>query len=104
MGEAAKGEQNRATQGGEKDGGLHGSGTVVRREVGHFGIGDLSRGGGVGLQQGNNVGIWHETYLVPAGSSETIYANMPLLGLGRVSGGVPANSRGRTAAERLHRK
>lgn len=49
----------------------------------------------------NAVGIWHETYVVPAGGSETIYDNMPLLGLGRVSGVVPTNSRGRTAAERL---
>ncbi|QNE19835.1 DUF4188 domain-containing protein [Kribbella qitaiheensis] len=54
--------------------------------------------------QGNNVGIWHETYVVPAGGFETIYGNMPLLGLGKVSGVVPANSRGRSAAERLAKK
>lgn len=51
--------------------------------------------------QDNAVGIWHETYVVPAGGSESIYANMPLLGLGKVSGVVAANTRGRTAAERL---
>ncbi|ADB36021.1 conserved hypothetical protein [Kribbella flavida DSM 17836] len=53
--------------------------------------------------KGHNVGIWHETYVVPAGHTETIYGNMPLLGLGKVSGVVPVNSRGRTAAERLSR-
>ncbi|MDX6237052.1 MAG: hypothetical protein QOG10_1867 [Kribbellaceae bacterium] len=51
--------------------------------------------------KGNTVGIWHETYVVPARNSETIYANMPLLGLGQVSGVAPVNTRGRTAAERL---
>ncbi|GAA1564675.1 DUF4188 domain-containing protein [Kribbella sancticallisti] len=52
----------------------------------------------------NAVGIWHETYVVPAGHTETIYGNMPLLGLGKVAGVVPVNSRGRTAAERLATK
>lgn len=47
------------------------------------------------------VGIWHETYVVPAGNTETIYGNMPLLGLGRVQGVVPVGKRGDTAAERL---
>jgi len=51
--------------------------------------------------KGNAVGIWHETYVVPARNSETIYANMPLLGLGQVSGVAPVNTRGGTAAERL---
>jgi hypothetical protein len=32
------------------------------------------------------VGIFHETYVVPAGAYETIYANMPPVGLGRVAG------------------
>lgn len=51
----------------------------------------------------NTVGIWHETYVVPARHSETIYGNMPLTGLGQVAGVVPVSSRGRTAAERLSR-
>jgi Domain of unknown function (DUF4188) len=51
--------------------------------------------------KGNTVGIWHETYVVPAQNSETIYANMPLLGLGQVSGVAPVTIRGQTAAERL---
>lgn len=29
-----------------------------------------------------NVGVWHETYKVNAGQFETIYANMPRMGLG----------------------
>jgi hypothetical protein len=49
-------------------------------------------------------GIWHETYIVPAGNTETIYGNMPLLGLGRVAGVVPVGTKGETAAERLHIK
>lgn len=51
--------------------------------------------------QGGAVGIWHETYVVPAGNTETIYGNMPLLGLGRVRGVEPVGNRGDTAAERL---
>jgi len=48
------------------------------------------------------VGIWHETYVVPAGHTETIYGNMPPFGLGQVAGVVPVGQRGETAAERLH--
>jgi hypothetical protein len=29
------------------------------------------------------VGIWHETYVVPAGNYENIYTNMPTFGLGK---------------------
>lgn len=54
--------------------------------------------------QGSNVGIWHETYVVPAGQFETIYGNMPLLGLGKVAGVVPVNRRAATAAQRLARR
>ncbi|GAA3570088.1 DUF4188 domain-containing protein [Kribbella ginsengisoli] len=51
--------------------------------------------------QGNNVGIYHETYVVPTGHTETIYGNMPITGLGKVAGVIPVNKRGQTAAERL---
>ena len=51
--------------------------------------------------KGGAVGIWHETYVVPAGNTETIYGNMPLLGLGRARGVEPVGKRGDTAAERL---
>ncbi|TJZ46295.1 DUF4188 domain-containing protein [Streptomyces piniterrae] len=47
------------------------------------------------------VGIWHETYVVPAGSYESIYANMPPSGLGAVRGVVPVGRRGERAADRL---
>ena len=52
--------------------------------------------------KGGAVGIWHETYVIPAGKTETIYGNMPLVGLGRVNGVEPVNQRGETAAERLN--
>ncbi|MEU4844498.1 DUF4188 domain-containing protein [Streptomyces gilvosporeus] len=47
------------------------------------------------------VGFWHETYAVPAGSYESIYANMPPHGLGAVRGVVPVGRRGERAADRL---
>jgi hypothetical protein len=52
---------------------------------------------------GGGVGIWHETYVVPPGNTETIYGNMPLLGLGRAAGVEPVGGRSETAAQRLHR-
>jgi hypothetical protein len=52
--------------------------------------------------KGGAVGIWHETYVVPAGNTETIYGNMPLLGLGQVKGVEPVGKRTDTAAQRLH--
>jgi hypothetical protein len=50
-----------------------------------------------------DVGVWHETYQVSAGRYETIYANMPMLGLMSVGTGVPVGRRGDTAAERIRR-
>ncbi|MFE1172704.1 DUF4188 domain-containing protein [Streptomyces sp. NPDC058773] len=47
------------------------------------------------------VGIWHETFVVPAGSYETIYGDMPPVGLGQARGLVPVGRRGERAAERL---
>ena len=52
--------------------------------------------------KGGAVGIWHETYVVPAGNTETIYGNMPLFGLGRVKGVEAVSGRTETAAQRLH--
>ncbi|MBY8888829.1 DUF4188 domain-containing protein [Streptomyces sp. PTM05] len=46
-----------------------------------------------------HVGIWHETYVVPAGNYESIYGDMPPYGLGAATGvrplreGVGAQSR-----------
>jgi hypothetical protein len=48
-----------------------------------------------------SVGIWHETYLVPAGQYETLYGNMPLFGLAAATQHVPAIGRRETARRRL---
>ena len=48
-----------------------------------------------------DVGIWHETYLVPAGQYEAIYANMPEFGLAKAGGWIPAREQARTARGRL---
>ncbi len=47
-----------------------------------------------------DVGIWHETYLVPAGGYECVYNNMPPTGLGAVTKLAPAAGRKATAASR----
>jgi Domain of unknown function (DUF4188) len=47
-----------------------------------------------------DVGIWHETYLVPAGKYECVYNNMPPAGLGAATKLVPAAGRKATAASR----
>ncbi len=48
-----------------------------------------------------DVGIWHETYRVHAGDYESVYANMPLFGLGKVDGVRPAVGRRESARSRL---
>jgi Monooxygenase af470-like len=48
-----------------------------------------------------DVGIWHETYLVRAGTYETIYHNMPPFGLGRVGELVPGAGRHQSARGRM---
>jgi len=48
-----------------------------------------------------DVGIWHETYLVRAGEYEAIYSGMPPWGLGRAGALVPASGRKEAARERL---
>jgi Domain of unknown function (DUF4188) len=47
-----------------------------------------------------DVGIWHETYLVPAGRYDCVYNNMPPIGLGMATSLVPAAGRRATAAGR----
>ncbi|WP_341856869.1 DUF4188 domain-containing protein [Brachybacterium sp. GPGPB12] len=47
------------------------------------------------------VGIWHETYAVPADGIETFYGNGATVGLAKAVGSAPLTSRGRTAAQRL---
>lgn len=48
-----------------------------------------------------SVGIWHETYIVKAGSYESVYVNMPPFGLGVAGELVEASQGRRTASERL---
>ena len=48
-----------------------------------------------------HVGMWHETYVVPEGSHESIYDDMPPFGLGPAYGTVPLEKRGRRAQDRF---
>ncbi|WP_428391342.1 DUF4188 domain-containing protein [Lichenicoccus sp.] len=50
-----------------------------------------------------DVGIWHETYVVPAGHAESMYVNMPPYGLGLAAKLFPAKGARATAAKRLSR-
>ncbi|KUN25443.1 hypothetical protein AQJ11_21950 [Streptomyces corchorusii] len=47
------------------------------------------------------VGIWHESYVVPEGSYEAIYGDMPAFGLAAAHGQVPLERRGRSAKDRF---
>jgi len=40
-----------------------------------------------------SVGIWHETYVIPAGHYETIYGNMPRFGLAAATQHIPITGR-----------
>ncbi len=51
-----------------------------------------------------DIGIWHETYVVPRGNLETIYLNMPRFGLGLIGKLRPANGSRATAAKRLSQR
>jgi hypothetical protein len=48
-----------------------------------------------------DVGIWHETYGIRAGSYETIYSGMPPFGLGKAGRLVPASGSRETARQRM---
>lgn len=50
---------------------------------------------------GGAVGIWHETYTVPAGRHESLYVDMPAAGLPAAVGAVPATGPRQTARGRL---
>jgi len=47
------------------------------------------------------VGVWHETFAVPEGGHETMYVDMPSVGLAQATSRVPVSRRGQTARERL---
>lgn len=46
-------------------------------------------------------GIWHETYVIPAGGIESVYANGAEVGIGKALGMVPVAKRGTAARQRL---
>jgi fumigallin biosynthesis monooxygenase-like protein len=48
-----------------------------------------------------HVGLWHETYIAPEGSYESIYFDMPAFGLAKAHGQVPLERRGRSAKDRF---
>ncbi|MER5183053.1 DUF4188 domain-containing protein [Streptomyces sp. NPDC002896] len=48
-----------------------------------------------------HVGLWREAYVVPEGSYESIYFDMPPFGLAAATGVLPVESRGRRAADRF---
>jgi hypothetical protein len=50
------------------------------------------------------VGIWHETYLVPAGNHESLYVDMPQTGVVAATAAFPADSRGALARDRMARR
>ena len=50
----------------------------------------------------SRVGIWHETFRVPAGAHESIYADLSApVGLAAAVGAQPLTRRGRTSRERI---
>lgn len=53
-----------------------------------------------GRRAAGAVGIWHETYAVPAGGHESLYLAMPTTGLAAATGVAPLTGRGRRAALR----
>lgn len=52
---------------------------------------------------GGAVGIWHETYVVPPGGHESMYVDMPRVGLPRAVGAVRVGASRDTARARLGR-
>ena len=51
-----------------------------------------------------SVGIWHETYQVQANQYETIYGNMPAMGLAKAGTHLPATGAKETAKHRMGMK
>ncbi len=52
------------------------------------------------VRDSQDIGIWHETYLVAAGAHEAMYVNMPTFGLA-AAGTLDRVGAGSTAARRL---
>jgi hypothetical protein len=55
------------------------------------------------IRSNGDVGIWHETYLVPAGGYECVYNNMPRHGLANAGEFIPARGRNNSARGRLQK-
>lgn len=53
------------------------------------------------IRNSGTVGIFHETVRLNDANTETVYANMPLFGLGAARGIVPAHQRGQSARGRM---
>jgi hypothetical protein len=53
------------------------------------------------VRASGDVGIWHETYRVRAGEYESIYGNMPRIGLAAAAEHSPVGSTGQSAARRI---
>lgn len=53
------------------------------------------------IRDNGSVGIFHETYRIPASDTETVYANMPVFGLAAATSAVPVTGGRNTAAARL---
>ena len=49
----------------------------------------------------DSVGIWHETYVVDKGKTESVYVNMPPFGFGKVGALQPIQGKRNSAQERL---
>jgi Monooxygenase af470-like len=56
------------------------------------------------VRASGDVGIWHETYLVSAGSYEAIYGNMPRIGLATAGEHLPTADLAESAARRAGRR
>ena len=56
------------------------------------------------VRASGDIGIWHETYLVPAGSYEAIYGNMPRIGLATAAEHLPTADLAESAARRAGRR
>ncbi|GAA1347137.1 DUF4188 domain-containing protein [Falsarthrobacter nasiphocae] len=50
-----------------------------------------------------DVGVWHETYTVPAGNHEAVYSDMPEFGLAKALGREKIGATTTTARQRLRR-
>ena len=53
------------------------------------------------IRDNGSVGIFHETIELSDRSVETVYGNMPSIGLAAVLGAVPASQRGQTSGQRM---